>query len=106
MSNLRESFESVANGPIVGAVIGQHYGQMFMDPDDEDYEETPPSGVLTWEVAKMILDYNYDSGYGGADCHPVYAWTDTQIMFVNEYDGSTSVCWLPRNPTNLTPDFL
>jgi len=40
----------------------------------------------------------YDAGYGGEDCHPIYAWTDSRVIFVSCYDGSTQVESIPRNP--------
>lgn len=53
----------------------------------------------TWGEVRESLDYTYDHGYGGADCHPILAWTQTRLIFVLEYDGATGLSWLPRNPT-------
>lgn len=54
--------------------------------------------VLTWDVARPLLDYAYDTGYGSADCHDVTAWTQDRVLFVHEYDGSTHVASVRRNP--------
>lgn len=74
---------------------------------DSEYPESnrrfiatkPHHGNLhTWDFLAEFLDYDYDSGYGGRDCHGIVAWTKNRIIFVHEYDGATSVRWLPRNP--------
>ncbi len=61
--------------------------------------------VLSWEEAASHLDYDFDSGYGGAECHPIYAWTATKVIRVHEYDGSTSIGSVPRNPTPCKPEY-
>ncbi len=53
---------------------------------------------LSWAEARPWLDYEYDAGYGGQDCHDFYAWTPNLVAFIHEYDGSTSVMSVPRNP--------
>ena len=57
-----------------------------------------PTGILTWEEARPHLDYEYDSGYGSQDCHNVYIWTPTRVIYIHEYDGSTWPETVPRNP--------
>lgn len=53
---------------------------------------------LNWEAARTILDYSYDTGYGSQDCHNFYLYTKKHIFYIHEYDGSTSVVWINRNP--------
>ncbi len=57
------------------------------------------SGPVSWEVARPVLDYSYDTSYGGQDCHDVWVWTPTRVLFVHEYDGATSVAYAPRFPS-------
>ena len=59
--------------------------------------------LLDWELAKDFLDYDYNDGYGGEDCHPIYAWTPTRILFVCYYDNATWVDSIPRNPDETIP---
>lgn len=99
--NLAKAFEKMADGPIIGAVIG---------PDDRKHfaerSNRPLYGkLISWDVARPVLDYEYDNGYDGADCHAVYAWTETQVLFVSEYDGATGINSIPRNPTACEPSF-
>lgn len=54
---------------------------------------------VSWDEAFPILNYEYDTGYGGQDCHDFWAWTETQVLFVHEYNGATRIASAPRNPT-------
>ena len=62
------------------------------------YNEKCPTGILTWEEARPHLDYEYDSGFGSQDCHNIYIWTPTRVIYIHEYDGSTWPEAVPRNP--------
>lgn len=57
-----------------------------------------PLPILSWQEARPHLDYQYDSGYGAVDCHAVYAWTPSRVLFISQYDGSTHVTSVPRHP--------
>jgi hypothetical protein len=103
MAVIAEWFEEMAGDePIEAAVIGEH---------DSDYPGRPPFNgapigkVIPWAEAKPFLSYDYDNGYGGADCHPVYAWTPTRVLMIYEYDGATVPVWIPRNPVDVLPEF-
>lgn len=59
---------------------------------------------VSWAEAFPVLNYEYDDGYGGQDCHDIIAWTATKVLYVHEYDGSTSVQSVPRNPAPFLAD--
>lgn len=100
-----EDIERAAKGEqIEGAVIGA-FGW-------NDYEDDKAAGVgprevpsdkfgvlLPWSEARPLLDYAYDDSFGSPDCHSVWAWTPSLVLFVGEYDGATRVEAAPRNPT-------
>jgi len=44
------------------------------------------------------FDYDYDSGFGGQDCDNIFIFLKKKILFIWEYDGSTSIASVPRNP--------
>jgi hypothetical protein len=97
--------EAAANEPIEAIVIGD-----FGCGNDYDQDATPQQiaedqrGVmLSWEEARRLLSYGYDSDYGIADCHAIYAWTANRVIYVLEYDGSTQVESVPRNPVATYP---
>lgn len=54
---------------------------------------------LTWAEARPLLDYQYDHGFGGQDCHYVEAFTATRVLFLHEYDGATWIASVQRHPT-------
>ena len=96
-----EDIEEVAGDePIEAVVVGAHGDAWF-----EKQEKRSSYQVLTWKEARAQLDYEYDDGFGGADCHAIYAWTQTRVLFVSEYDGSTTIASVPRNPTESKPIF-
>lgn len=59
--------------------------------------------VITWDEARPLLDYTYDSGYGAPTCHAVYLWTESYIVWVTQYDGATWLDSAPRNPVECYP---
>jgi hypothetical protein len=104
LSNLRETLEAYEEQygePIEAMVVGKH--------DDRKYDDKEPLAdenvILSREDGLRKVDQRYDSGYGGADCFPLYAWTKSRIFFVHEYDGATNINYVPRNPVAIEPDF-
>lgn len=102
----------VASEPIEAVVIGLVGGDSpWPDAESRDYGEDYCRAVprdkkgiiLMWEQARPLLDYDYDRGYGGPECHAVAVYTPTRVVFVSQYDGATGVESLPRNPCNFWP---
>jgi hypothetical protein len=63
-----------------------------------------PDRLYTWPEARPFLNKEYDSGYGSPGCPEFTAWTENRVIFVDQYDGATSVQWVPRHPTPPPPD--
>lgn len=60
--------------------------------------------LLTWAEAEPYLhNWSCFGGYGSPDCYAITMWTDTEVMFIVQYDGSTSLQKIPRNPTSYVP---
>lgn len=99
-SNFKADILEAAQGePILAVVLGD-----FGWGDKDDNRQRVPKGtVLSWEVASPLLDYNYDAGYGGIECHALYAWTETHVLLVGTYDGSSWVQAVPRDPVAVKP---
>lgn len=74
--------EAAGDEPIIGIIVASKRGWSY-DPD--------PSPVQTWAEVRDSLDYEYDRGYGGLDCHQIYAWTASKVLVIQEYDGSSQV---------------
>ncbi len=102
MVNLAEMIENATDGEAIeAAVIGPFDGR------SGEAQDAPFVGrVLSWEEARRHLDYEYDNGFGGADCHPVLAWTASWVVGIAEYDGSTGCSRVPRNPVACRPGYM
>lgn len=103
MANFLHDIEQALNGEVVeGIVLGTRGPLWGRDEALTDRQ------VRSWDEVKAQLDYEYDAGYGCEDCHALWIWTPTRVLFICCYDGSTWVSGVPRNPTpggNYTPGF-
>lgn len=102
MANIKkwlEEAEKHFGETIESIVVGRHDTE-WRNPakDDENV-------LLPREVALEKLDVDFDNGYGGADCFPIYAWTASRVFFIDEYDGATGLAWVPRHPASCSPQF-
>lgn len=108
MTTFAEDIEEVAAGEPIEAItvapFGHHYGPEERERDDKGLPRAVWNTAYPWAALRPFLDYQYDTGYGGMDCHSIVAWTASQVIFVHEYDGSTSVVSAPRNPGDFEPD--
>lgn len=107
---MRQTFAQViteeARGEDIEAVVIGEFGSGYSEDDPRAQKAKAVQGMLlTWQQAAPLLDYNWHSGFGGTDCHPIYAWTATKVISIHEYDGSTSVQSLPRHPIACDPQF-
>ena len=94
----------VANAePIEGIVIGKMGWSDYGKECVPQYDQQPKGKLLTWQEAEPLLTYDYDNGYGAPGCNSICAWTKSRVIFVTQYDGSTSINWMPRNPGDHMP---
>lgn len=99
-----QDVEARTGEKIEAIVVGKHDN----DPDRWSRDRVAPPGenvILSREDGLKKLDQEYDSGYGGADCFPMYAWTQSFVYLIGEYDGATGLHSVPRNPVNCEPEF-
>ena len=95
--------EEAEGEPIEGVVIGEMGWGDYGSERVSQYEEHPRGKVLSWEEAKMYLDYVFAAGYGAPGCEAVYAWTPSWVIAVSQHDGSTCPFRVPRNPVDCVP---
>lgn len=99
-----DDIEQATGGEPIEAVVIGDMGWTVYGKDERHAPALAHKGeLLTWDVARPLLDYVYDDGFGAPDCNAVYAWTATRVIYVVQYDGSTGIHWLPRNPTPTIP---
>lgn len=87
--------ERVAGAETILAAAISPKRSSYYDNPDHDLGNAPQP----WAVVRPVLDYAYDTGYGWQDCHDVWVWTPTRVLFIHEYDGSTAVGSAPRDPS-------
>jgi len=103
MANIKdwlEAAEKQFGEQIEAMVVGRHY-----DRDYEDAKLPDENVLLSREDGLAKVDQEYDNGFGGADCFPLYAWSASRIFFIHEYDGATGPAWVPRYPMAIAPEF-
>ena len=76
------------HGPIIHCVIGRSYVD----------EEWAGDEVVTLDDPRLAV--RFDSGFGGTECRPCTAWSETHVFILGEYDGSEWWTSVPRNPRN------
>ena len=87
---------------------GEQVEQVVLGRRDGLYEESdraPIGEPLDWLTAREWLNRSYNDSYGSTDCRPFFAYTASWVFFVHEYDGSTEVKALPRNPMRIAAEF-
>jgi len=106
MANFKQDILEAVEDEVIEAVvitgIIYEYFSGRADCRNTDSLKAVIKKAITWEQAAPLLDYSYDSGYGGMDCHDVLVYTAENVYYIHEYDGSTSVHCVPRNPPVIT----
>lgn len=102
MTTFAQDIEEAARGEkIISIVIGEFGWGGYKS---EGKPEWVKGMVLSWEEARPTLNYRYDDGYGTPECQAIYAWTENWVIAVSNYDGSTHVYSIPRNPVGCMPE--
>lgn len=107
MANIKEwlvAAEQEAGETIEAIVVGEHDDDKWSTSGDRRPEHQR-NVILSRADGLALLDEEYDSGYGGADCFPMYAWSASWVWFIGEYDGATGLASVPRNPVSCEPQF-
>ena len=101
---LATQIEEEANGEEIWcAVIGEMGWGDYGSEEVPNYKKQPKGKLMLWSEAREWLDYTWDTGFGAPGCNAVYAWTSTKVITVGQYDGSTWVYSVPRNPMDCMP---
>lgn len=100
--NFATRIEDAAAGEVIRYVL---IGDASENPEHAPRPPVIRGALLTWDQARPMLDYEYDSGYGLEDCDAVFVWTSKRVLFVGCYDGRTWVTGIPRQPSTGTTPF-
>ena len=44
------------------------------------------------------------NGYGAPQAYAMYVWTNQRVLWITQYDGSTHLDGMPRNPEAVVPE--
>lgn len=104
MANLLTWIAAAAEGEAIeSVVIGEMGWGDYGNAGVPQYAEQRREELLTWDQAKPMLDYDFDDSYGAPGCNAIYVWTTNRVLFISQYDGSTNIEWVPRNPLACKP---
>lgn len=103
--NFARQIELFAQGAerIEAVVIGNMGWTDYNTEYVPNFDSQPREKVLSWDEARKWLDYDWHSGFGAPKCNAVYVWTPTSVIFITQYDGSTNIHSVPRNPVDCEP---
>lgn len=105
MNAYEELLKFIEDDEVVeGIVFGEWGWGGYGEPENASVPKDKMGVLLTLEQAKpMMMDWCFDGGYGAPDCYATYIWTNKHVIWVTQYDGSTTLDFAPRHPTNVMP---
>ena len=104
MSAYNELLEFLDENEVVEGIIFGDYGWTIYGKHNP-YPDVVQRKLLTIEEAKpMMKDWVFYNGYGAPECFATNIWTNKRVIFVTQYDGSTNLNSVFRNPTECEPD--
>lgn len=110
--NLVRWIEEIAEGePIEGVLIGEMGWRGYGSEKVPTWKQQPSDKLISWTEARVLLDYEFDSGYGSPSCNAICVWTPSicvwtpsKVIGISQYDGATNWFWFLRNPIDHTPE--
>jgi len=90
---------------VIAVVFGKWGWSGYGEPEPPPVLEAE-QGIIYWdEDAKPFMEgWSFYGGYGAPDCYAVNIWTTQRVIWVTQYDGSTALSSVPRNPCADMPD--
>ena len=79
-------------------VIVYHEVRGFDPGWDNGPDDVMARREIPWD--DPILDYEFDSGFGGPSCPRIFARDGYRIFFPSQYDGATSLVTVNVDPSH------
>ena len=103
-----EILESVvfgAYGDNASPGVGERWKLEYGEPDPPPVPFDKRGVVLPIKQAKQYMQgWSCYGGYGLPETYALAAWSNRRIFFIVQYDGSTTLHAIPRNPTSFMPE--
>lgn len=86
---------------------GETVEAVCIQPDDND-NKTAVMPVAWADAIPLLSTFGMDTCAKDRDwdIRYFYVWTNTRIIFVQGYDSSVGLSWLPRNPQQVSVDYV
>ena len=92
-------------GEKVEAIVFGEWGYGgYNEPDPLPVPVEMVGKLLSAEEAKPFMKgWSFYGGYGAPNTYAVFVWTNKSVIWVHEYDGSTTLRSAPRHPVDGEP---
>lgn len=100
--------EDLEPNEIIEAIVFGNWGwNGYKEPNPPFISLDHREILLTSEEAKPLMqDWSFYSDYGSPLTYAVYIWTNKRIFWVTQYNGSTNLNSIPRNPQAILPEIF
>lgn len=100
MNAYEELQEYLVDGEQVETIIFGNWGlNGYNEPSSKPVPQDKKGIKLTLDEAKPFMDgWKFTGGYGAPKCYAVHIWTNVRVIWVTQYDGSTMLTSVTRNP--------
>lgn len=108
MSAYDELMTLLEEGEVVEAVVfGQWGWSGYNEPNPAPVPKEYIGKTLTLKEAEPFMEgWSFYGGYGSPDCYATNIWTNRRVFFIMQYDGSTNLDWLARNPPSPSEEYI
>lgn len=84
---------------------GKSWESGYAEPEPPPVPYDKRGVVLTMaEAEPMMQSWDFYGGFGAPECYAVNVWTNQRVIWVTQYDGSTTLSSAMRHPVAYFPD--
>ena len=100
MTTLRQWFDEFTDttGEPIDYIVFGRFPRWDHDDERNTWPTTPNTLTRFSNLSDDILDRRFDDGFGGNETPDLCAWSDSFVIFSDNYDGAEGLLWVPRNP--------
>ncbi len=102
----KELKKELLKGEVVEAIVFGEFGWSgFHEPDPPFVPKDKQGVILTLEEAKPLMQgWTLYCGFGAPLAYAMNVWTNKRILWLTQYDGSTSLDSVSRIPVADMPE--
>jgi len=89
---------------VEGIVFGEYGWGGYGEEENHKVQKKNQGKLMTLAEAEPLMHgWTFYGGYGAPECNAIYAWTNKRVIWVTQYDGSTTLNSAPRHPIDCDP---